>query len=529
MQCQRLGSLLCLILAVTVPAGCSSLPGAGRLLPGATARANQTLDSQLAMARLSERHGDTRTAEQIYLAVLEKDPRNQLAHHRLGVLAAKNREHEQAAEYLDAATRLGTPSSELLNDVAFNLYLMGRLSEAESHFRQAIAADPQNKSARNNLGLVLGEMRRYEESLAEFRRGGSEAEAHANLAYAKTQAGDVAGAKSSYHRALTLNSGLKPAAEALIQLAQQPPPTSNSDPSQAALGRLSDSRSFGHRKPRVATSRDRTLAEVAREGPAAELFESVTERDRGMGRTRPDAAPLDGANPIGHASYVRNDVVTSRRDLDSCSALLPHTADQPCAQTLAKESSVATGRVMDSPEHLAAAAGESFVLSRVFRFPNRVAPAPTAEVYHRTMPVDASAPQTEDQTGDRLQAALPNPAKLVDAVAAPTAGATPWEPATRRHPAWNEGPLPSFDENSSRTTLHPPTPTAGESTPLPGTVRAASTLFLSSAQGTASSNPWQTPTWTPDFDALFSAAHSDSPSTPDGTVIPAQPLRDLHP
>ena len=195
MRCKKLWSPLCLMLVAAATAGCASMPGLTSLMPGGAAKPNQTLDAQLSMARLSERHGDARTAEQIYQAVLTKQPQNQLALHRLGVLAAKAGEHDKAAEYFNAAAQLGPPSAELLNDIGFNLFGMGRLQEAEAVFRQAIAADPQNRSARNNLGLVLGETRRYEESLAEFRRGGKgEAEAQANLAYAQTQAGDVAGA-----------------------------------------------------------------------------------------------------------------------------------------------------------------------------------------------------------------------------------------------------------------------------------------------------------------------------------------------
>ena len=252
MRCKRRWALLCLMLSAAATAGCASLPGLTRLMPGGTAKSNQTLDAQLSMARLSERHGDAHTAERIYQAVLAKQPQNQLALHRLGVLAAKAGENEQAAKHFDAAAQLGSPSAELLNDIGFNLFVMGRLQEAEAAFRQAIAADPQNRSARNNLGLVLGETRRYDESLAEFRRGGKgEAEAQANLAYAQTQAGDVAGARSSYQRALTLDKELKPAAEALVQLA--PPRQANRDGTSA--------------------SEIKTLPELAREGRTSNFFE----------------------------------------------------------------------------------------------------------------------------------------------------------------------------------------------------------------------------------------------------------------
>ena len=113
-------------------------------------------------------------------------------------------------------------------------------------YSAAIEIDPQNQSARNNLGLVLGETGRYDESLAEFRQAGGEAEAQANLAYCKTRAGDLQGAKSAYHRALSLNQELKPAAEALMQLAQQSPQPAPADPALSEPKRARVSRMQGN-------------------------------------------------------------------------------------------------------------------------------------------------------------------------------------------------------------------------------------------------------------------------------------------
>jgi len=116
--------LLYLILVCVAQAGCASTPSVLNVrnwIPGSSAKAGQALDAQLSLARLSERHGDPDAAEKIYQAVLKKDPQNQLAHHRLGVLAAKSGQLDKASEYLDAAARLGPPSGPLLNDIGFNL------------------------------------------------------------------------------------------------------------------------------------------------------------------------------------------------------------------------------------------------------------------------------------------------------------------------------------------------------------------------------------------------------------------------
>lgn len=216
-------SWMVLALGALLLSGCARLRATSvvqNLLPGAKEKSRQAFEAQLSLARLTERNGDKQAAEQIYRLLSKSAPDNQLVRHRLGVLAAEKSRFEEAAEHFDSAARLGPPSSELLNDIGYNLYLMDRRAEAEAAFRQALELAPQNKSARINLGMLLGEAGRFDESLAEFRQAGTEAEAQANLAYVKAQAGDLDGAVACYHRALSLDSSLKPVAEALIQLTQ---------------------------------------------------------------------------------------------------------------------------------------------------------------------------------------------------------------------------------------------------------------------------------------------------------------------
>lgn len=475
MRCRGLESSLCLVLAAVATAGCASLPPASSLMPGGAAKTNQTLESQLAMARLSERHGETRTAEQIYRGVLQQDPRNQLALHRLGVLAGQIGENEKAAEHLEAAAQVGPPSSELLNDIGFNLFVMKRLPEAEAAFRQAIAADPQNKAARNNLGLVLGETQRYEESLAEFRRGSSEAEAHANLAYAKTQAGDLPGAQSSYHQALTLDKELKPAAEALIQLAQQP--ARNADPHSAEPGRSGGAGTSDQRTRRPGASGEKTLAELVREGKTAEFLESVTERDRSTGCEQTFRPPAETAQTIVQAAYFAEDRPAGRDPRNRLAKTLTG-GQQP------------SRRAEQRPSHFAASAagsGGSFVLSRVFRFPKQTASEPASELSRQaTRPRE---PAIINPRSNRLLSSFDPRANRQPPLSAPAAEAVP----TARPNAMPEQQTPALNPS------------------------------LLPAVQTASSNPWQAPTWTPDFTALQSAAMS-SAATPPAAHPPTPPL-----
>lgn len=177
-------------------------------------------DSQtrLSLAKLSERHGESTQATQLYQAILRENPQDQSAHHRLAVIAAQEQKLELANQHFEQALACGNPTPELLTDYAYSHYLQHNLDKAEQAVRQALALEPQNKAAHNNLALILGDKGQFEASLAEFRKVVGEAEAQANLAYVKALAGDLRGAEQAYHHALEMDSTLRPAANALLEL-----------------------------------------------------------------------------------------------------------------------------------------------------------------------------------------------------------------------------------------------------------------------------------------------------------------------
>ncbi len=112
----------------------------------------------------------------------------------------------------------GLSSADLLADLGYATYLMGDLAGAERYMRRSLELAPDSRKTHNNLAMVLAEMNRNEEALQEFLLATSEAAAHANLAYVQSQRGSLDSAKLHYHRALELDPGLRPAAEALVQL-----------------------------------------------------------------------------------------------------------------------------------------------------------------------------------------------------------------------------------------------------------------------------------------------------------------------
>ena len=175
--------------------------------------------SKMSLARLSERHGQADSARDIYKVILRKYPNLQAAHHRIGIVYARQSQFKDAEHHLSKALELGPTTPELLTDVGYLYYLQDRLGDAEATYRRALEINPNHKPAHNNLAIALGEQGRYDDSLKEFRLAVNEAQAIANLAFIQSQAGDEELATQNYHRALALDSNVKPAAEALVQMA----------------------------------------------------------------------------------------------------------------------------------------------------------------------------------------------------------------------------------------------------------------------------------------------------------------------
>jgi Flp pilus assembly protein TadD len=213
------------VVSAVLLAGCRQVPlrndnGAPDLKPQ-TAKKDDKLDSQLSLARLSERHGQNDYAAQVYEAILRQKPRTVEAHHRLAVIASQKQDYETAERHFQQALEYGPRNPQLLADIGYYFYLREQLEDAEKTLRESLAANPQNKAARNNLALVLGEQGRVVEAMEEFQKVVSEAEAHANMGYILVMLGDIPQARVEFNTALSMDNTLRSAAEALIQLEEQ--------------------------------------------------------------------------------------------------------------------------------------------------------------------------------------------------------------------------------------------------------------------------------------------------------------------
>ncbi len=172
----------------------------------------------ISLAQLAEQRGQDTDAKHIYEELIKKNPKHQLAHHRLGVMAAKNGKYAEADEHFFQAYEIGPKSPQLLSDMGYRLFIENRLPEAEKMYREALAIEPKHPTANNNLGLVLGQQGRSDEALQCFLRVNSEAQAHCSLGYVLTQIARIDEAKFHFNQSLSHDPNLRAAANGLLYL-----------------------------------------------------------------------------------------------------------------------------------------------------------------------------------------------------------------------------------------------------------------------------------------------------------------------
>jgi Tfp pilus assembly protein PilF len=257
-------------------AGCAHV---GNPVAGIFSRSRRQAETQLNMARLHERQGHLQEARKLYDELYQKDPKNTELLHRMAVVASREGNHQRADDLFLQAVRQDPHNSKLLADMGYALYLQQDLKGAEHALRQSLAEDPQNRSATNNLAIVLGHQGQFDESYQLFRSIVTEAEANANIAYIHTQRGEGKAAMERYSKALTLDSQLKPASNALVQIAEM------QQRAEAAHSKNEQQTAASERQPILPTSAQNPSRLI--DGPVRSADETLTEK---AGRARAGGA-----------------------------------------------------------------------------------------------------------------------------------------------------------------------------------------------------------------------------------------------
>ena len=103
--------------------------------------------------------GDMAGAEQLADRMLQRDHADIEAHHVLGLLDYRKQRFRQADGHFQAAIARAPDRAELHANHAAVLRSLGRLKDAESAARTALALDQQQVGAHNNLGNILRDWR----------------------------------------------------------------------------------------------------------------------------------------------------------------------------------------------------------------------------------------------------------------------------------------------------------------------------------------------------------------------------------
>src|SRR5215469_10127602 len=164
----------------------------------------QTLTTAVTLHRA----GRLNEAEGRYRQILAVDPNHTDSLHLLGAIAYQRGQHETAIDLIGKAIAHNNGVADFHCNFANALAALGRLGEAETHFRRAISLDPNHAETHNNYGNVLSEQSRLEEAQFHLRRAIAArpgyAEAHYNLANVLGKLDQTDAAVTEYHQAITL-------------------------------------------------------------------------------------------------------------------------------------------------------------------------------------------------------------------------------------------------------------------------------------------------------------------------------------
>jgi len=98
--------------------------------------------------------GHTGQARELYLRVLEIDPRHAPAHNKVGVIHAQAGDLDAARAAFDAALAVDPECVPAISNMGNILFSQGRLDEALQYYRKAVDLDPEYATAWNNMAAV---------------------------------------------------------------------------------------------------------------------------------------------------------------------------------------------------------------------------------------------------------------------------------------------------------------------------------------------------------------------------------------
>jgi tetratricopeptide (TPR) repeat protein len=153
--------------------------------------------------------GNVSEAQALYRQILGGDPRNAVALHLLGVIAAQGGRSDEAVRLITQAIAIKPQFPEALANLGNALRDQGKLDEAIASYRKAIAISPGHAGAHLNLGTALRDKGLLDEAIGCLQKSialrPDISEAHNNLGNALRDKGQLDQAMASYRKAIELN------------------------------------------------------------------------------------------------------------------------------------------------------------------------------------------------------------------------------------------------------------------------------------------------------------------------------------
>lgn len=147
----------------------------------------------------------------LLLQAVEQDPGLWRAWNAIGRNHAIDGDAEKALASYDRALIANNRAAPVYNNRGMTLIMAMRYSEAESSFRNALVLDPALEAAKMNLRLALAWQGRYEEAVADLKRGDAPRILN-NIGFVAMERGDYTTAKMFFTKAMELSPSYYPVA-----------------------------------------------------------------------------------------------------------------------------------------------------------------------------------------------------------------------------------------------------------------------------------------------------------------------------
>lgn len=126
--------------------------------------------------------GNFREAKKQFQKVVQQDPNNATAHHRLAYLADMDKDYSIAEIHYLAALRIEPKNADIACDLGYSYLLQERSDDSRRYLEKALRFDPNHHYAKMNLATLHSQQGDYAAAMAMLRQAVSEEEAQAHIA-----------------------------------------------------------------------------------------------------------------------------------------------------------------------------------------------------------------------------------------------------------------------------------------------------------------------------------------------------------